>query len=435
MRPALAITALVSCGCLAALLAESPAQALFTRLRANVRGDLARVPRYTCVETVTRKQFQPQYGSRPSGCPALIAARAKLASSGLLVWHDRLRVDVAVGENSEMFSWAGARQFETGEINDLAAGGASGSGDFGAFLASVFGADAEGFTFNGEKDMPFGHFAEFEFVVPLKKSHYSYKTPTGANNVIGYGGKFYAAPATAELKRLAIEANNLPPGDVCHIYDTMDYNRVKVGSNDFLLPEVSRMTVLYKNGDETENETHYSSCHEFTGESTIRFDDPDEAGTPAAVAKAALKALPPRTQISVKIDPPIDSATAAAGDPITGVVEHEVKQKGQVIVRTTDKLHGRILRLEQWMIPAPRWIVAIRFESIERDGVELPVSFRPLDDGDRTPQPARATGFRGGITVQKQEIPERPAGGGIFSFLKEGNLVLDRKFHSVWETK
>jgi hypothetical protein len=195
------------------------------------------------------------------------------------------------------------------------------------------------------------------------------------------------------------------------------------------------MTVLYRVGQESENETHYSACHEFTGESTIRFDDPDEAGSASAAAAKALKALPPRTQIRVKINPPINSETAAAGDPITGVVEREVKQKGQVVVRTTDRLHGRLLRLEQFMVPSPYWVVAIRFESIERDGVEEPMTFSPLDDGDRSAPEMQFAGRRVMPSSPRQDIPKRPPGAGIFVLAEAGNLVLDQKFHSTWETK
>ena len=108
----------------------------------------------------------------------------------------------------------------------------------------------------------------------------------------------------------------------------MDYHKVNIGSGDFILPEVSTMEVLYRDGEEDRNETRYSGCHEFTGESTIRFDDPDEPGSAASAAKAELKALPPKTRVRVKIDPPLNSDTAAAGDPITGVVEREVKIEG-----------------------------------------------------------------------------------------------------------
>ena len=40
-------------------------------------------------------------------------------------------------------------------------------------------------------------------------------------------------------------------------------------------------------GSETVNETRYSDCREYVGESTIRFDDVDAESGPAA-AKAAL---------------------------------------------------------------------------------------------------------------------------------------------------
>src|SRR5690348_13792084 len=113
MRATLATCFLLVVACLAAFTADSPA-ALFNRVRSKVRADVARAPRYTCVENVTRKQYRPQYGNRPAACPALIAARDNLSSPGILVWRDRLRLDVAVGEDSEIFSWAGARRFETG---------------------------------------------------------------------------------------------------------------------------------------------------------------------------------------------------------------------------------------------------------------------------------------------------------------------------------
>jgi hypothetical protein len=421
--------------CTAARTADSPAQVLFNRLRENVRSALGRVPRYTCVQTVTRTQHHPQYGNRPNSCAALIRARDGLNSPGLLLWHDRLRFDVAVGEKAEMFSWAGARQFETNSLGDLALSGSTGSGGFSSFLSSVFGPDAQDFRYTGEQDTPLGRLAAYTYSVPFGKSHYSYSTHKGPGQIIPFSGSFYAAPASAELKRLVVEATEFPSGDVCRVVDTMDYHRVPIGASDFLLPEVSTMAVLYRTGDEDLNETRYSNCHEFSGESSIRFDDPEEPNSAAHVAKAALQGIPAKTRIRVKIDPPLNSDTAAAGDPITGVVERDVKVKAQLIVRTTDRLHGRVLRLEQHMVPQPIWVVAIRFDSMERDGVEQPLTFRPLDDGDRTQRQVRPMG-RGSLSRGPQmAIPERPAGVGIFVFNETGRLLLDQKFHSEWETK
>src|SRR5882757_5565506 len=142
--------------CMTAQTADSPAQVLFNRVRENVRGALQRVPRYTCVQTISRTQNRPQYGARPNSCPALLAARARLSSPSLLLWHDRLRLDVAVGEKSEMFSWAGARQFETNNLGDLAMSGSTGTGSFSSFLSSVSGPDAQDFRYIGEQDISLG---------------------------------------------------------------------------------------------------------------------------------------------------------------------------------------------------------------------------------------------------------------------------------------
>ena len=432
--------------CLPARTADSPAQVLFNRLRERVRADLARAPRYTCVETVTRRQYHPQLAGRTSGCAAMIASRKALASPGELLWHDRLRLDVAVGDKAEMFSWAGAKSFETNNLEDLALSGSSGSGEFGSFLASVFGNNAEGFTYKGEELSDLGTLAKYEYRVPLAKSHYAYKTRGAASATIPYGGFFYVVPSTAELKRLVVEATEFQTNgnqvganqqsDVCRVTDTMDYTRIKVGAGDFMVPSVSTMDVLFRIGEESINETRFTNCHEFTGESTIRYDMDDEPTSAANVAKEELKKLPPKTHVRVVVDPPVNTKTAAAGAPITGVVEKDVKEKGKVLIRQTDRLHGRILRMEQFLGEGARWVVAIRFDSIERDGVEMPVTFKPVDDGDRTLYEPRPGVRRGpGPPAIRRAPVERPAGAGIFVFGQQGDLVLDRKFHSEWETR
>ena len=438
MRAALAICLLGLVAVVPALTDASPPQALFNQVRAKILNNIARVPRYTCVETIERNMHRPQLGFRPSTCASTIAARAGQSSPGLLTWHDRLRLDVAIVGYAEMFSWAGASAFETGAMDQLAATGATGSGAFSSFLASIFGADADHFQYVGERQTPFGLLSTFEYNVPVGKSHYQTRMGDGKDRIIGYHGAFYVIPATATLRRLEVVAEQFLTGEACRVVDTMDYTTVKIGSGEFMLPAISTMDVLYATGDEAHNETHFSGCREYVGESTIRFDDPDDSASPAAAAREALKSLPPKTHIRVKIDPPINSATAAAGDPITAVVERDVKQKGQVIVRATDRLHGRLLRLEQNMVPTPEWTVAIRFDAIERDGVTQPVSFKPVDDGDRRPTPPPGMmGRRGGtITPQQPAMNlKRPEGAGIFILPGLGNLILDQKFHSEWETR
>ncbi len=417
--------------------AESTAQLLFNKVRTEVLDNVRRFPRYTCVQTVTRSQFElPQTGA---SCATVIADHQRNPSSRILRWHDRLRLDVAVGEKSEMFSWAGASQFETGDINSMVARGASGSGEFGSFLASVFGGDAEGFLYRGLKDTPLGRLAVFDFNVPFAKSHYRYTTGKGYA-IAAYHGSFYADSDSADLKELDLEANEFPPGEqVCRVGDTIQYARTTFGKNSFLLPNTSAMDVIYRNSTESLNETSFANCREYVGESTIRFDVDENGNVPEAEKRTELRPLPPKTRLRVRINPPVNSATAAAGDPIVGVVDAAVKVKGEVVVRVGDKLRGRIVRLEQTLGPTPRWTVAILFEAIERNGFEQTVSLKPIDDGDRSPVgPVGGGGRRGGFTAAPPPgtiTNERPAGGGIFSFAESGNLVLGQKFESEWESR
>lgn len=424
-------------GAAAVWAAESTAQALFNSVRAKVVENVQKFPRYTCVQTVTRNMYvMPEAGS---SCANVIAARGRNLADRRVLWHDRLRLDVAVGEKSEMFSWAGASSFESGDITQLVARGASGSGEFGSFLASVFGGDAEGFVYHGLKDTPLGRLSIFDFNVPLAKSHY--RISSGSTfATVAYHGTFYADPDSAELKKLDLEADDFPASDkVCRVNDTIEYTRTKIGAGDFMLPKNSSMDVIYRNSTESVNETSFAGCREYVGESTIRFDVDENGNTPDEAKRPELRPLPAKTRLTVRINPPVDAATAAAGDPITGVVQSPVKVKGETIVRAGDKLHGRLVRLEQNMGATPRWTVAMLWETIERAGVEQKVVLKPLDDGDRSPAgPIGGGGRRGPFTAQAPAstiTSERPAGGGIFSFAESGNLVLGAKFESEWESK
>lgn len=415
--------------------ADSAAETLLNNTRLNALDNLKRLPRYVCVQTVARSEFElPRRGS---SCASAISNSERNGAARVLRWHDRLRLDVAAGDKSEMFSWAGASKFEAGDISTLVARGASGSGEFASFLSGIFGGDAEGFVYHGLKDMPFGSAGWFDFTVPVAKSHYQY-TADGKDYVtVGYRGSFYADPQSADLREVDLEATDFSTSDsVCRIDYKIGYARTQIGPNSFMLPKSSSMDVVYRNSTESLNETSFATCREYVGESSIRFDVDENGNVPETAKRADQRPLPPKTHLRVRIDPPVDSTTAAAGDPITGVVDTAVKEKGEIVVHVGDKLHGRIFRIEQTMGELPRWTVAILFETLERNGIEQKISLTPDDDGDRSP--SAITDGRGRVTPQPNTPTltlERPAGGGIYSFQEAGKLVLGKKFESEWETR
>jgi hypothetical protein len=175
------------------------------------------------------------------------------------------------------------------------------------------------------------------------------------------------------------------------------------------------------------NDTRYSDCREYVSQSTLRFDNPDETGG-AAASKAPLQPLPPRTRLLIGLSKPVNTETAAAGDAVEGVLLRDaIDTRLVTVARTNDRVHGRILRLQQYLDAPPRWVVAIRFDTIERNGMERPMALTPVDDGDRSVQ-----GLHGSLPPG---VLQRPAGAGVFFFNGYGNIVLDQNFHSEWETR
>jgi hypothetical protein len=438
-------TVVLACA-VACLAFQSTEEALLSRVRAGVDENLRRMPRYTCVQTVNRTRYaQPAI---PRDCADALTLRPKQVA----IWRDRLRLDVAVGSSTDMYSWAGASRFDNDEVRQLAARGMSASGEFSGLLTGVFGGDAGDFRYLGDESTPAGKMPSFGFATPLARSHYSYHTASG-QMIVGYQGRFVADPASGDLKRLSVEAGNLP-ANVCHITSEVEYEKFRIGAGDFVLPASSTVAVLYQDGTESRNETTYSGCREYAGDSTIHFETEDApvlAGGSKTSANS-LPPLPPRTRLRVRVDPQLDGRTAAAGDPITGVIDAPVRQQGRLLVAAGDKLHGRILRMEQTLphtantlssrpptaeqmrmsamcpqcLPQTieaqaSWVVAIVFDTLERAGAQEKVALKAVDDGFRFEGP------HGQIAGS-----DRPPGGGIFVF-GGGTLVLGQKFESTWE--
>jgi hypothetical protein len=419
MRIALRSCALFLAVAMAASTADPDGEQLFSRVRDKVLDNTRRMPRYTCVETVSRTQYHPP--DEPASCESLTTGHQIIR--GKLAVRDRLRLDVAVVDGGEIFSWAGAGTFETHDVDKLVGDGVSGSGEFGSFLASVFGGAPDAIRYAGLRH----DLAQFEYNVPVGKSNYRYRT-TGPGRIIGYHGSFSVDPSDGDIQQLVVESEQFVPADgVCRVQHSMRYSRVKIGEGDFVLPDVSTMDALYQGGAESLNDTRFSECREYVGKSTIRFDDVDPAAGPAA-AKAALQPLPPKVRLLIGLNQPINTETAAAGDSVEGVLLRDVVDwKLGTVARVNDRVHGRIMRLQQYMDPPARWFIAIRFDRIERSGIQQPIALIPLDDGDRSAQHFSWPAPQGAL--------QRPAGAGLFIFAEHGNIVLDQNFHSEWETR
>lgn len=408
-----------------AVAADTAADLVFAKVRADIVADIADSRGVACMESVERTRYAARKPAGNATCGELVAITTD-TPRGTPVWHSRLRLNVTAGVVSEEFALTDASRFERNDVGGMLRAAAAGSGEFSMFLHNLIAGDGDPFESRGLQQTAIGKLLAFGFTVPAEKSHLLYASFASGNTTeavrAAYRGSLLAVPESRDLKRLTIEAENA--GDACRVQYATDYAATRVGDREILLPQSSRMEVVYRDGTELGSETYYSGCHR------------PAARTVAATAAAdSPKPLPPNVRFRIRFQPAINSETAATGDPVTGVIRDTVKDKQKgIIVHAGDRVHGRIAVIEQYLSPGIRWNLAIVFETIERgvgehgidQGVEQPVSLVPIDDGERSTRDE---------SMSPAELERlRPPGGGLIIF-HDPTALLDPKFETVWETR
>jgi hypothetical protein len=388
--------ALVVCLCagIGTLALVAAAEVTFSRAHSSIAADVADLRGVACMETVERTR----YASRtPAGATcAQITAQAN-ASPGSPQWRSRLRLNVLAGAKGEEFSLTDASRFEKSDIGGMLAAAAAGDGEFSTFLNRMISTDPSAFQPRGTQQTSIGPLTAFAFTLP-------------AAGGSAQRGALFVTSDTGDLRRLALETENT--GDACFVRYTTDYATTRIGERYVLVPRNSTKESFLRDGTELRSTSYFSSC---------RRPDTAAAGRAAAPDPPP---VPSGTRFRVRIEPEIQTTTAATGDPVIGVIRSTVKNKQkEIIVHSGDRLHGRIALIEQYLTPTPHWNVAIVFETIERgvgnngidQGVEQPVSIAPAE---------------GALSPDAQKL--RPANGNYYT-LTGASPVLDRD--EEWEIR
>src|SRR5258708_874262 len=168
------ILALAAAG---AVRAQTAPDDLMARVRAKLTETIARQESYSCTQTVERVLYESGRGqalstpfdaalagggrpglsaggvySVPPGrdCDAFEKKLLDRSSSSQRLSNGRLRLDVAISGGEEIYSFPGDNQFEPQRLAEVTNRDLSSNGNFGGYLARIFGAHAAELTSRGE---------------------------------------------------------------------------------------------------------------------------------------------------------------------------------------------------------------------------------------------------------------------------------------------
>jgi hypothetical protein len=219
----------------------------------------------------------------------------------------------------------------------------------------------------GEVDFQGKPAIRFDYNVPQMLSGYSVHTGS-ANAIVGYHGSFYANAQSFDMERIEVIAEDIPAELLlARAEDKIDYAITRIGEGDFLLPAQSQLTLADLGGAESQNHVKFTACRQFSGESTITFDDaPADAKPGTAPAPIREFDLPAGLDIPLEITETIDVQKIAIGDPVRTRVQRDVKRKGELILPKGATATGRITRVEKY---DTYFLIGMEFPEIEGPGI------------------------------------------------------------------
>jgi hypothetical protein len=353
-------------------------KALLLEVRKKVMLTLNSLPKYMCTETIERSMLEPVGIIAGPSCDDIASQKKKPGWKVRRTASDRLRLDVGVSDDSEMFSWVGEDRFEDLSLADLVGTGATSTGAFATFLGAIFGTNDARFTYNRRSQKTSSTLAEFGFVMPLEKSHYIVGNKL-RNATVGYEGTFLVDKTTLTLVKLTVHAVQVPAElGVCDDTTTLDYEVIQLHGSEFLLPRSARFDVTAVNGNELDNHTTFSDCHEFRGESTLQFGASEGTDKPAAAnSTPRVITIPAGLPFTIALTQSINTSTAAAGDIVKAKLVSAIRDKSKVLVvaRNTPVVL-RILQIERLYgilgTSVQSLQLGLKLQGIEIDGIIHP---------------------------------------------------------------
>lgn len=302
-------------------------------------------------------------------CTLSIERSRRINASRKFQLIDNLRLEVGLIDGKELFAWPGSRNFEDRSIAEMVGHeGAIGDGDFASHAKSIIFSGNTKLWLDGEVDYEGRRADRWRFRYPMAASQYIFKVPP-LEGVVGYSGVLLSDSINRDLLRIEMDIDEIPP----HLplksgHKLITYQRVRIGETAYLLPHLSEMTLIHGSGAESFNRTTFSNCRQFTGESTLIFEDvPDDA---PARAPTVAWTLPHELSFEIKTVEQTDLSKAATGDQVRFTVSKNALSNKQVWLPAGASVLGRISAVECADSPVLHCFAHIRLESFSFDNKE-----------------------------------------------------------------
>ncbi|MBL8175877.1 MAG: hypothetical protein JNK48_14470 [Bryobacterales bacterium] len=361
----------------------APEALLLAKVKLRAAENLERLPNYTCLETIERSR--------------------RLVSSRRFELIDMLRLEVGLVNRKELFAWPGSGEFTDQEISDMVGHGAIGNGSFAIHARSLFLSGTPEFTYIGERNRDGRNTVRWDYRVPLLHSGYRLRVkPLEA--IVGYRGSVWVDAATLDLARIEIQVTEIPPHlPVSAASEVLEYQSVSIGQGAFLLPHTSALVIADLQGNESRNNTLFSNCRQFAGESVLSFGDAPETSAAPRPAPRLLQ-LPPDLEFQLELRTPIEAGTTAVGDALEAFVVKDVKLKNTILLPKGAKITGRVWKLERLQTPSrTEWVAGLLFQRFAFDHFygELHARLVPPVPGSSSPW-ERVDSLRSHTIVREQ---------------------------------
>ena len=225
-----------------------------------------------------------------------------------------------------------------------------------------------------------------------------------------------------------LETDLLPTAaHTCRTRTELELSPVSIGAGVVSMASAARQHFLSSNGVETVNTLRFSGCREYLGESTIRFGETseDRAAPGRTAAAGAMESLPADVPFAIELTEPIDTSTAAAGDPFAARLVLPLRVRGRTEAPAGSPVEGRIVRVQVNHAASAEAVVVLRPEA-----VVTPEGRRPLTairDLRREVEAARKTK----VQILLPFAHERNT--GLYEFPGD-QVIVPKGFYSEWKT-